>query len=715
MKTEAPAPAREFDVAGMTCAACARRVEKALAAVPGVAEATVNLPLEKATVRGDAALDPGALEAAVAAAGYELRDVAAAEEPSDEPGDPGARRLIGAAVLTIPVVLLAMVGPMHGDVLWVQAALTTPVLFWAGRSFFVSAVKQARHLSANMDTLVALGTSAAYGYSVAALFFHGEVYFETAAAIVTFILLGKYLERRSRRRASEAIRSLLELGAKEARVLRDEAEVLVPVDVVAAGDLVRIRPGERVPADGVVREGATAVDESMLTGEPVPADKAPGDEVYGGTLNTSGSIVVEATRVGAESALAQIAKLVSDAQSRKAPIEHLADRVSAVFVPVVLVLATLTFAGWLVTGHVLEDAVVAGIAVLIIACPCAMGLATPAAIMVGSGRGAQIGILLKGGDVLERSGRLDTVVFDKTGTITHGRMSVTGVVAAPSVSDDEVLRTAASVEAPSEHPLAQAIVAAARERGLPLEPVEAFESTAGLGVAGRVRGEMVRAGRTGFAGEASPEVAAGAAALEAEGKTVVWVSRDGSALGAVAISDTIKPGAAAAVARLHAQGMSTVLLTGDNRTTARAVAAAVGIDDVRAEVLPADKVDAIRDLQASGRTVAMVGDGINDAPALAQADLGVAIGTGADVALEAADLTLVGGDPLLAAAAIDLSRRTLRTIKQNLFWAFAYNVVMIPAAALGFLSPMLAAGAMAFSSVSVLLNALRLRTFSVAR
>ncbi len=713
MKTDAPPVTREFDVTGMTCATCARRVEKALAGVAGVSEAVVNLPLEKATVRAVASLDPAALEAAVAAAGYELRGGAAADDPAAE--GPEARRLAVAAVLTVPVVLLAMLGPMHGDVLWVQAALTAPVLFWAGRAFFVNAVKQARHLSANMDTLVALGTSAAYGYSLAALFTHGEVYFETAVVIVTFILLGKHLERRSRRRASEALRSLLELGAKEARVLRDGEEALVPVDLVAAGDLVRIRPGERVPADGVVREGASAVDESMLTGEPLPADKSEGDEVYGGTLNTSGSIVVEATRVGADSALAQIAQLVAAAQSRKAPIEHLADRVSGVFVPVVLVLATLTFAGWLVTGHAAEDAVVAAIAVLIIACPCAMGLATPAAIMVGSGRGAQLGILLKGGDVLERSGRLDTVVFDKTGTITHGTMSVTDVVPVPGWDADEVLTAAASVEAPSEHPLAQAVVDAARERGLRLEPVDGFESTAGLGVAGSVRGAVVRAGRTGFAGDTSSAIAAVAAELEGEGKTVVWVSRDARPLGAVAVSDTVKPGAAPAVARLHEQGMSTVLLTGDNRTTAGAVAAAVGIDDVRAEVLPADKVGAIRDLQASGRTVAMVGDGINDAPALAQADLGVAIGTGADVALEAADLTLVGGDPLLAAAAIDLSRRTLRTIKQNLFWAFAYNVVMIPAAALGWLSPMIAAGAMALSSVSVVLNALRLRRFAVAR
>jgi heavy metal translocating P-type ATPase len=540
------------------------------------------------------------------------------------------------------------------------------------------------------------------------LFTHGEVYFETAAVIVTFVLLGKFLEQRSRSRASQALRSLLELGAKEARVLRGGEEVLVPVDRVGVGDLVRIRPGERIPSDGVVREGGTSVDESMLTGESLPVDKAPGDEVYGGTLNAAGSILVETTRVGAESALARIAQLVQDAQTRKAPIEHLADRVSGIFVPVVLALAALTFAAWLVTGHSAEDGLVAAIAVLIIACPCAMGLATPAAIMVGSGRGAQTGILIKGGDVLERSGRLDTVVLDKTGTITHGRMSVTDVVPGP-----DVLALAAAAESPSEHPVAQAIVAAARERGLGAGAAEDFESTPGLGVSARVEGATIRAGRASFAGE-DAAYAETAAALERQGKTVVWVSRDGETAGLVAVSDTVKPTAARAVRRLREQGMKTLLITGDNRATADAVAAAVGIDEVRAEVLPAGKVDAVRALQESGRTVAMVGDGVNDAPALAQADLGIAIGTGADVALEVADLTLIAGDPLLAAGAIDLSRRTLRTIKQNLFWAFAYNVVMIPAAALGWLSPMIAAGAMASSSVSVLLNALRLRRFSVA-
>jgi heavy metal translocating P-type ATPase len=706
MKTEERAVTREFDVGGMTCASCARRVEKALASVPGVVDAAVNLPLERATVRTERALDPASLEAAVSAAGYELH--ASGGEPAAAGDDDAAdlRALLVAAALTVPTVLLAMLGPMHGRILWVQAALTTPVLFWAGRRFYVNALKQARHGTANMDTLVALGTSAAYGYSVVSLFTHDEVYFETAAVIVTFILLGKHLESRSRSRASQALRSLLRLGAKQARVVRDGDEVLVPVDRVAPGDLVRIRPGERIPADGIVRGGRTAIDESMLTGEPVPADKDPGDEVYGGTLNASGSILVEATRVGADSALAQIARLVQEAQSRKAPIEHLADRVSGLFVPVVLALAAITFAGWMVTGHAAEDAIVAAIAVLIIACPCAMGLATPAAIMVGSGRGAQIGILIKGGDVLERSGRLDTVVFDKTGTITHGRISVTDAI------PDDVLALAASVEGPSEHPVARAIVAAARERGIVPEPVEDFESTAGLGVSGRIGGSVVRAGRAELAGLAESDTAA---ALEAEGKTVIRVSRDGVAQGLVAVADTVKPTAAQAVRRLHDQGMRTLLITGDNRVTASAVAAAVGIDDVRSEVLPGDKAGAIRALQSEGRTVAMIGDGINDAPALAQADLGVAIGTGADVALEAADLTLVGGDPLAAAAAIDLSRRTLRTIKQNLFWAFAYNVVMIPAAALGWLSPMIAAGAMAFSSVSVVLNALRLRTFEVAR
>ena len=703
MKTEAEPVVQEFDVAGMTCASCARRVEKVLGSVDGVVEASVNLPLEKATVRTGSSVDPAALEAAVAAAGYELHR--AAPPPR---ADAERVRLLVAVALTVPVVLLAMLGPMHGRALWVQAVLTAPVLFWAGRRFYVNALRQARHRTANMDTLVALGTSAAFGYSAVSLFTHGEAYFETAAVIVTFVLLGKHLEQRSRSRASEALRSLLELGAKEARVLRDGEEVLVPVDLVAAGDLVRIRPGERIPSDGVVREGRTAVDESMLTGESVPVDKASGDEVFGGTVNVSGSILVETTRVGAESALARIAQLVQDAQTRKAPIEHLADRVSAVFVPVVLVLAALTFAGWLATGHSAEDGLVAAIAVLIIACPCAMGLATPAAIMVGSGRGAQHGILIKGGDVLERSGRLDTVVLDKTGTITHGRMSVTDVV-----PGDDVLALAAAVEAPSEHPVAQAIVAAARERGLHPAPVDGFDSVPGLGVSGEIGGEEVRAGRAAFAGE-DASLRDAAAALEEAGKTVVWVARGGKVQGLVAVSDTVKPTAARAVRRLRDQGMTTLLITGDNRATAEAVAAAVGVDEVRAEVLPEDKVAAVRALQEAGRTVAMVGDGVNDTPALAQADLGVAIGTGADVALEAADLTLVGGDPLLAAAAIDLSRRTLRTIKQNLFWAFAYNVVMIPAAALGFLSPMIAAGAMAFSSVSVVLNALRLRRFPLA-
>ena len=705
MQTETETPVQEFEIAGMTCATCARRVEKALAGVDGVAQATVNLPLEKASVRADGSVDSAALEAAVAAAGYELRPVA--PRPPAHAGDGAQKtRLLVAVALTVPTVLLAMLGPMHGRVLWVQAALTAPVLFWGGLRFYVSALRGARHRAANMDTLVALGTSAAFGYSLASLFTHGEVYFETAAVIVTFVLLGKYLEHRSRSRASQALRSLLELGAKEARVLRDGEEVLVPVDLVAAGDLVRIRPGERIPADGVVREGRTSVDESMLTGESLPVDKAPGDEVYGGTLNAAGSVVVETTRVGAESALARIARLVEDAQVRKAPIEHLADRVSGVFVPAVLVLAALTFGGWLVTGHAAEDALVAAIAVLIIACPCAMGLATPAAIMVGSGRGAQSGILIKGGDVLERSGRLDTVILDKTGTITHGRMSVTDVV-----PDDEVLALAAAVESPSEHPVAQAIVAAARERGIAAQAPDEFQSFSGLGVSGRVAGAAVRAGRPAFAGDA-PALAETANALERSGKTVVWVSRDGEVAGLVAVADTIKPTAERAVRRLRDQGMRTLLITGDNRATAEAVAAAAGVDEVRAEVLPEDKVAAVRALQEAGRTVAMVGDGVNDAPALAQADLGIAIGTGADVALEASDLTIVGGDPVLAAAAIDLSRRTLRTIKQNLFWAFAYNVVMIPAAALGWLSPMIAAGAMALSSVSVVLNALRLRRWS---
>ncbi|MFP5297437.1 MAG: copper-translocating P-type ATPase [Actinomycetota bacterium] len=596
-----------------------------------------------------------------------------------------------------------------------------PVEFWAGRRFLVSAWKQARHAAANMDTLVALGTLAAFGFSTYNLLLTdahmSELYFETAGVIITFLLLGKYFEHRSKSRASSAIRKLMELGAKHARVVRDGDEIEVPLEQVRVGDLIRVRPGEKVPTDGVVVEGVSSIDESMLTGEPVPVDKERGDTVFGATVNSSGSFTFEATRVGADTALAQIARLVEEAQTHKAPIEKLADRVSSVFVPVVIGIALVTGAAWLLTGHSVESAVIAMVAVLIIACPCAMGLATPAAVMVGTGRGAQLGILIKGGEVLERAGELTAVVLDKTGTITKGEMSLTDVVPdtkEPEIAEDDLLRWAASVEDHSEHPIAKAVVQGARERGLERLPVGGFSSVTGKGVSGTVGGHALRVGRRSFLDGlvACAEVTEAVERLESQGKTVMWVGDESRVLGAIAVADTLKPTATEAIRRLHSLGLKAMMITGDNAATANAIGREVGLDDVFAEVMPEDKVTKVKELQERGYRVAMVGDGINDAPALAQADLGIAIGTGADVAIEAADLTLMGGDPVLAAKAIDLSRATLRTIKQNLFWAFAYNVAAIPLAALGLLNPMIAAGAMAFSSVSVVGNALRLRRFS---
>ncbi len=719
-----------FDITGMTCASCARRVEKTLASHPGVAEAGVNFAMEKATVKVAPDVDPHRLVEAVEDAGYGLlpKDAAASHGGHGE-HDHGIaiggeedmtrvawRRFLVAALLTTPVLVLAMSGLMHGWAAWLQLALITPVQFWAGRAFLVSAWKQARHRATNMDTLIAIGTLAAYFYSLYSLTLgHGDIYFETAGVIISFLLLGKYFEHRSKSRASHAIRSLLELGAKEALVLRDGTGISVPIEEVRIGDVVLVKPGEKVPADGVVRVGETSIDESMLTGEPVPVDKAAGDEVYAATVNAAGSIEVEVTRTGSDTALAQIAKLVEDAQGRKAPIEHLADRVAGVFVPVVIGIALASFAGWLLTGHDFESSLIAAVAVLIIACPCAMGLATPAAIMVGTGRGASLGIVIKGGEVLERSGAIDTVVVDKTGTITQGKMKLTDVITDPgpgAVSDQELLRLAASLESLSEHPIAAAIVAGASDRGISPSPVTGFLSTSGRGVTAELDGRRITVGRRSMLrGEPSQEVTAAVDRLQSEGKTVIWLGDDEGVLGAIAVADTLKPSAPRAMARLHELGLRTVLITGDNKAAAAAVAAQVGIDEVYAEVLPEDKVEHVKRLQGQQRRVAMVGDGINDAPALAQADLGIAIGTGADVAIEAADLTLVGGDPLLAAAAIDLSRRTLGNIKQNLFWAFFYNVVAIPAAALGLLNPMIAAAAMAFSSVSVVLNSLRLKRF----
>jgi heavy metal translocating P-type ATPase len=738
-KIEAESERRDFDVSGMTCASCARAVERALAEHPGVDSAVVNLPLERATVHAGGGVDNDSLIAAVDSAGYGLTPRAEAHASHATHGTHGDhgdhdhgievdkegeysraswRKFVVAAALTVPLLVLGMGGYMHAPWSYAQLALATVVEFWAGRDFLRSAWRGAKHLRANMDTLVAVGTLAAYGYSVYSIFAEGELYFETAGVIITFLLLGKYFEHRSKATASQAIRTLLESGAKEATVVRNLVEVSIPVGDVELDDLVRVRPGEKIPVDGVVLQGMSSIDASMLTGEPVPVDKGPGDEVYAGTINTSGTLLIQATRVGKDTALAQIAKLVEDAQTRKAPIERLADRISSIFVPIVIVIAIATMAMWLATGHSLERSLLVAVAVLIIACPCAMGLATPAAIMVGTGRGAQLGIVIKGGDVLERAGNIDVVAIDKTGTITTGRMSVTDVVPTDDgISPDALLALAAAAEVRSEHPIARAIVVAAQEKGLALADPSTFESSAGLGVRADINGRRIAVGRRTYLGEieVSDDLTRHVSKLEAEGKTVVWVADASGALGVVALFDTIKPTARGAVERLRSQGLRTVLLTGDNEAAARSIGTEVGIDDVRAGLLPGDKVGAIVELQSAGHSVAMMGDGVNDAPALAQADLGVAMGAGSDVAIEAADLTLMGDDPLLGAAAIELARRTLKNIKQNLFWAFAYNTVMIPAAALGLLNPMIAAGAMAFSSVSVVLNALRLRRFSIAQ
>ena len=682
----------QLELEGMTCGACATRIERALNKLDGV-DATVNYATERASVRYEEDVAVDDLIRAVEGAGYS----ASLTRTESGPGDRLGLRLVVAAALTVPVALIAMVPPLGFDGWeWVALALATPVWAWAGWPFHRAALKSLRHGAATMDTLISLGTTAAYAWSVVALLAldDAEVYFEVASVITTLILLGRWLESRARRRSGAALRALLELGAKEAHVLHDGAEVAVPLEELAVGDLFIVRPGEKIATDGVVVEGRSAIDQSLLTGEPVPVDVGPGDDVAGATVNASGRRGVRATRVGADTALSQIARRVAEAQAGKAPVQRLADRVSAVFVPVVIALSLATLVGWLVLDGDASEAFTAAVAVLIIACPCALGLATPTALMVGTGRGAQLGIVIKGPEVLEQTRRVTTVVLDKTGTVTEGRKELVEVLPVNGAARADVLRLAGAVEDAGEHPIARAVAAAARAELGVLPPVEEFESRPGIGVVGRVEGRVVEVGR-------------GAAGIS--------VSWDGEPRATLVVADAVKPTSAEGVRELKELGLTPVLLTGDREETARAVAAEVGIDRILAEVFPADKAAEVRRLQAAGEVVAVVGDGVNDAPALAQADLGIAIGTGADVAIEAGDLTLVSGDLRAAPDAIRLSRRVLGTIKVNLFWAFAYNVAAIPLAIAGLLNPMVAAAAMAGSSLFVVSNSLRLRRFRSPR
>jgi Cu+-exporting ATPase len=734
----------ELPIEGMTCAACAARIEKKLNRLDGV-EATVNFATERATVRFDPGLSsPDTLVEAVEAAGYHatLPSAATADDlvSQEDPAAPWRRRLVVSALLTVPVVLFAMVPRLQFDGWqWVSLLLATPVVLWGAWPFHRAAALNLRHGVATMDTLISLGTLAAWGWSVVALVFLGagelgmrmelevglgasdaDIYLEVAAVVTTLILLGRFLESRAKRRAGAALRALLELGAKDVSVLSaDGVERRVAIEELRVGDLFVVRPGEKVATDGVVVEGASAVDTAIVTGESIPVEVAAGDEVIGATINVGGRLVVRATRVGEETALAQIARLVEDAQSGKAPVQRLADRVSAVFVPVVIALALATLVFWLVTGSEAGFAFAAAVSVLIIACPCALGLATPTALLVGTGRGAQLGVLIKGPEVLESTRTIDTIVLDKTGTVTTGKVSLLGVEPVPGVGADDVLRLAGAVEHAAEHPIARAIADAAAARFGRLPVVESFSTTAGLGARGVVDGSVLLIGRPSFLREHGVELPAALeearARAEGQGRTAVSVARDGVAVAVLVVADTLKPTSAEAVAELRALRLRPVLLTGDNEATARAVAQQVGITDVVADVMPADKADVVARLRADGAVVAMVGDGVNDAPALASADLGIAIGTGADVAIEASDLTLVSGDLRSAVDAIRLSRRTLATIKGNLFWAFAYNVAAIPLAMAGLLSPIIAGAAMAFSSVFVVTNSLRLRRFRSVR
>ena len=741
----------ELPITGMTCASCANRIERRLNKIEGV-EATVNFATEKATVDYDPQLtDPDALLGAVEAVGYRaaLPVSASATAQRDEELDPAEaetaslrRRLIISAALSLPVLLMAMIPALQFENWqWLSMQLATPVVLWGAWPFHKAAWANLKHGTATMDTLISMGVLAAWLWSVYALFIGdagmpgmtmpfelvpergsgmSDIYFEVAAVVTTLILLGRYFEARAKRSAGAALRALLELGAKDVAVLDDAGrERRIPVEELETGQLFVVRPGEKIATDGVVVEGISAIDMSLLTGEPVPVEVSPGSEVAGATVNAGGRLVIRATRVGADTALAQIAKLVNDAQTGKAPVQRLADRVSGIFVPIVIALALATLLYWLAAGEGAAFAFTAAVAVLIIACPCALGLATPTALMVGTGRGAQLGLLIKGPQILESTRRVDTIVLDKTGTVTDGRMTLAGVTTAPDIERDLALRLVGALEDASEHPIAQAIAKAARGEHPVLPRVESFQNAEGLGVTGVVDGHALVVGRPAFlldwAMPLPDTLQAARRDAEALGQTAIAAGWDGEARAIFIVADTIKPTSTEAIAALKHLGLRPVLLTGDNETTARAVAAEVGIDEVIAEVLPSGKVEVIKRLQAEGRTVAMVGDGVNDAPALAQADLGLAIGTGTDVAIEASDLTLVSGDLRASGDAIRLSRATLRTIKQNLGWAFGYNIAALPLAAMGLLNPVIAGAAMAFSSVSVVANALRLRRFQTRR
>ena len=722
-----------LDIQGMTCASCAARIEKKLTKVAGVS-ATMNYATNKALVLAPAEISAEDLVQVVEQAGYGASLPSPEPEPPLDPARSLRRRMLVAAALSVPVVAMAMLPALQfPGWQWLSLALATPVVTWAAWPFHRSALVNLRHGATTMDTLVSLGTAAAYLWSLYALVFGtagrigmrhgfdligshhdgaGAIYLEAASGIVTFILLGRYLEARSRREAGSAIAELLDLGAKEATVLRDGVEIPVGADQVQVGDLIVVRPGERVAADGVVIEGLSAIDASLVTGESVPVDVEPGSAVVGGTVNTTGRLVVEATRVGKDTQLAQMARLVEQAQTGKAPVQRLADRISAVFVPVVIGLAVLTFGAWLLAGASAGSALTSAVAVLIIACPCALGLATPTALMVGTGRGAQLGIVIAGPEILESTRQVDTIVLDKTGTLTTGSMSVVDLVPAAGVEPEQLRRVAVAVESGSEHPVGRAIAALGDSDA----QVTGFTAVPGRGVRATLAGRQVLAGSARMLAEAGiqlgDDLRQSLDQANAEGRTTVVVAVEQQPLGLVTLADQPKPTAARAVAAYHDLGLTPVLLSGDSTAAARQVGASVGIEQVLAEVSPADKVDAIRTLQRQGRTVAMVGDGVNDAAALAQADLGIAMGSGSDAAIAASDLTLMRSDPVGAADAIRLSRATLRTIKTNLFWAFAYNVAAIPVAALGLLNPMIAGAAMAFSSVFVVTHSLRLRRFT---